>query len=117
MKTRSKNQRVTLQRLSQVAGVNEFSEHTEDSWQDLEDRWCGILTKGFREQWRAGQETIDATHLVELWLDSVTSTLTVNDRLVWRGRFLRIMEVSDVTNERREILVVCRETVGMGTEE
>lgn len=116
-KSPPRNQRITPQRLSQVAGVNDFGEHTADSWEDLDGRWGGVLSKGFRQHWRAGQETIEATHLVELTFDSVTSTLTTNDRLIWRDRILRIMEASDPTNERRELLVVCRETTGMGDEE
>ena len=117
MKQRPKNQRVTLQRVSQVAGVNDFGETTEDSWEDLEERFCSILSKGFKEHWRAGQQTIEATHLVELWFDSLTSTLTENDRVIWRDRVLRILDVADELNERREILLVCRETRGMGTDE
>jgi SPP1 family predicted phage head-tail adaptor len=115
---RIKNQRITLQRVSQSAGVNEFGEHTEDSWEDLEDRFCSILSKGFRELWRAGQQTLEATHLVELWFDSLTSSLSPEtDRVIWRGRVLRILDVADEQNERKEILLVCRETRGMGVDE
>lgn len=118
MKQKPKNQRITLQRLSQVAGTNNFGEATEDSWEDIEDRWASILSKGFQEQWRAGQQTIDATHLVELWFDSLTETLSpVVHRVIWRDRILRILDAEDPTNDRREMLLVCRETRGMGDEE
>lgn len=106
---RAKNQRVTLQRLS--AGTNNaFGEPVPASWSTLSTRFASILSKGFKEQWRAGQQIIDATHLVELWFDSVTSTLTDNDRIVWRDRVLQILLVADERNQRRELLVVCRET-------
>lgn len=116
-KSLPKNQRVTVQRVSNVAGVNEFNETTADSWEDFIERWAGILSKGHKEHWRAGQQTLEATHYVEVYSDSETRTLTVNDRLMWGDRILRILEVSDIENDRQQLAIVCRETTGMGEDE
>jgi SPP1 family predicted phage head-tail adaptor len=112
-----KNQRLEIQRLSNVAGLNDFDEPTTDSWEGIFERWAGILSKGHKEYWRAGQQTLEATHYVEVYSDSDTRTLTVNDRLVWGDRILRILEVSDIENDRQQLAIVCRETTGMGEDE
>jgi len=112
-----KNQRLEIQRLSNVAGINDFNEPTTDSWETIFERWAGILSKGHKQYWRAGQETLEATHYVELYYDSLTKTLTVNDRFEWNDRTLRIIEVVDIDNDHQAIAIVCRETVGMGEDE
>ena len=116
MKPSLKNETITIQRLSDQAALNDFDETTENSWEDVEDRWAHIQSHGVKELWQAGQNVSQATHMVTLHSDSVTRTVTVRDRILWGERILRVLNVSDEHNEFHELVIMCREVLGMEPE-
>lgn len=75
-------ERVTLQRVTRTA--NAYNE-MEESWTTLEKRWAHIEGQSGKEVERANQTAPMASHKVTLRADSLTKTLTTDDRLVWAG--------------------------------
>lgn len=101
-------ERVTLQRVTRAA--NAYNE-MEETWGTLEKRWAKVEGQSGREVERANQTAPLATHKVTMRADSLTKTLTTDDRLVWAGPrgdvTLGIVYVDKSRSFLNEIVCLC----------
>lgn len=100
--------RVTLQRVTRSA--NAMNEQ-EETWVALGSRrWANVEGQSGREVRRANQNTPTATHQVTMRSDSITNSLTADDRIVWAGpggdvtMGIVFVDLTQVADKRR---VVC----------
>ena len=98
--------RVTLQRLTgdrgPAGGVN-------DAWADIGIRWASVRPLTGREWTAAAAANTQVSHDVMLRHDSLTTTLTPRDRLIFESRIFDIQAAIDVEERGREIRLMCVE--------
>ena len=80
--TGARRERITIQRVTRTA--NAYNE-PEESWATVDKRWAHVEGQSGREVERANQTSPMASHKVTMLADSLTKTLTTDDRLVWAG--------------------------------
>lgn len=107
------NQEVTLQ-VRTNAALNDFDEENPSgSWDTLGTRWAKVSLKSSQQTWQTGNDLVDATHLVELWHDSVAAGLNAQShRLLWGSRVLRVLTNEDYGNRHVMLGIVCMERLG-----
>lgn len=97
-------ERVTIQAATQTA--NALGETTL-SWADVSTVWASVNGVSANEALQYGQQSTTVTHRVRM---RYQSTLTSQNRLVWRGRILNIVSLLEYQN-RSEHVATCEEQV------
>lgn len=97
-------ERVTVQAATPTA--NALGETTL-TWTDVTTVWASVNGVSAAEALQYGQQSTTATHRVRM---RYLSTLTSQNRLVWRGRILDIISLLEYQN-RSEHVATCEEQV------
>jgi SPP1 family predicted phage head-tail adaptor len=95
-------ERVTVQ--TSTGTTNALGE-TVLSWADATTVWASVEGVSSRELLLAGQQQVEITHRVRM---RYLSTLTTQNRLLWRGRTLEIVSLLEHGN-RSEHELICQE--------
>lgn len=97
-------ERVTVQ--SPVRTTNAMGEATV-AWQSGDTVWASVNGVSAREALEFGQQAVTVTHRLRF---RYISTLTQQDRFLWRGRTLNIISLLEYGN-RSEHVAICEEEV------
>ena len=98
--------RVTLERLTGERGA---AGGVNDVWQAVGIRWASVKPLIGREWVAAAAANTEISHDVMMRADSLTSTITPRDRLIFDGRTLDIQSAMNVDERGREMRVLCVE--------
>lgn len=99
-------ERVTIQ--TATSASNALGETTL-SWTDVTTVWASVNGVSASEALQYGQQSVTVTHRVRM---RYVSTLTSQNRLIWRNKVLNIISLLEYDN-RSEHVATCEEQVAV----
>lgn len=106
-RTGQRRERVTLQTRP---GVEDGGGGRSKVWTDLTTVWARVQPMGGREQVEAMQERSTVGYRVTM---GYRTDVAADMRAIWRGETLNIRAVTDPTERRQELVLLCE--MGVGT--